>query len=105
MPLDKPKQQAGKSKQPVSPKPFQMIVAPNKPTVFSFPMIIKERMDLECKSVSVQLGEPPMAVIFKWTMADNRAYISQLNNYDYRYEVGQGLFVDRPVIRLVFRIL
>eukprot|EP01080_Neovahlkampfia_damariscottae_P000202 gene202-4448_t len=39
-------------------------------------------------------------VIFKWIMNENEYYSQILNDYDFRNEIGQGLFVERPVIRV-----
>lgn len=74
---------------------------PNQENIFSFPMLIKDKIDLECITITLQLGNSPNAIIFKWQMMDNKYYFQLLQNYDYRNEIGSGLFFERPVIRVI----
>jgi hypothetical protein len=84
-----------------------------KSNEFKFPISIKDKMDLKCLDVSIELvpntdqeliffegDQESFGVIFKWVMSENEYYTTFLNDYDFRNEVGQGLFVERPVIRV-----
>eukprot|EP01027_Heterolobosea_sp_BB2_P004386 GEZU01006699.1.p1 GENE.GEZU01006699.1~~GEZU01006699.1.p1 ORF type:complete len:1421 (-),score=302.07 GEZU01006699.1:215-4477(-) len=71
------------------------------PAYFSFPLVIKENKDLECLSVSLQLGSSSTSSLqLRWKYTDNKHFKALLNDYNFRHEVGSGDFVERPVIRV-----
>jgi hypothetical protein len=71
-------------------------------TLFSFPIIIKEKQEFECDSVNLYLiGQTGQQICFQWKMQDNKYYSSLLTSYDFRYEIAKdNLFIERPVIHV-----
>ncbi|KAL0489500.1 hypothetical protein AKO1_010509 [Acrasis kona] len=75
-----------------------------KATLFTFPLTIYHVQDLQCLSVCLQLvgrTSPNQQVHFVWRLTDqNVEYLKTLKNYDHRYDIGQGNFVERPAVKV-----
>ncbi|KAL9649633.1 hypothetical protein ABK040_003310 [Willaertia magna] len=79
-----------------------------EPTIFTFPLVIKTKQDLQCLGISLSMKSSNTTnqqtvnnnqeIKFQWKLLDNDYYLSLLKNYDYRLFYSEGLFVERPVI-------
>lgn len=69
-------------------------------TIFTFPLIVRQKQDLQCLGVSLSLkgSTSNQEIRFQWKMVDNEYFLTLLKSYDYRLFYSEGLFVERPVI-------
>lgn len=69
-------------------------------TTLSFPLAVKDVQDLQCLAVILHLNDGSSSVYLQWKMTNNKYFVRLLNDYDHRLDVGQGDFVERPVIKI-----
>ncbi|EFC47696.1 hypothetical protein NAEGRDRAFT_78691 [Naegleria gruberi] len=84
-----------------SGEPLDLVLKANcQPCTFNFPLIIKQRQDLQCLGVSLSLKGPVpnQEIRFQWKFLDNEYFLTLLKSYDYRLFYSEGLFVERPVV-------
>eukprot|EP01006_Ploeotia_vitrea_P015152 TRINITY_DN42354_c0_g1_i1.p1 TRINITY_DN42354_c0_g1~~TRINITY_DN42354_c0_g1_i1.p1 ORF type:complete len:767 (-),score=35.04 TRINITY_DN42354_c0_g1_i1:74-2374(-) len=81
-----------------------LLLRPENPNTFSFPITVEDNSLLYCKKITLQIGgggdSTGACLRLEWSYDhdDDEALLERAEKYNYQQEVGKLPFIDRPLI-------